>query len=53
MKLKKHITMTIHIQPRTSGPLSPDERKQLASFFAAVIDMRPKPDERKTEKSCI
>jgi len=51
MQFKKNITLTIHIQPRTPGPLSPDERKQLAAFFAAVIDMSPKLNERKKENA--
>jgi hypothetical protein len=36
--IKKTITMTIHTQPRKPGPLSPDERKELTSFFALLME---------------
>ena len=42
MDIKKRITLTTHIQqPRLTGPLSQDERKQLADFFIALIDLQP------------
>ncbi|WP_162801839.1 hypothetical protein [Candidatus Chromulinivorax destructor] len=41
MKIKKHITLTTHIQqPRQPGPLSQDEAKQLTDFFVALIDLK-------------
>lgn len=33
--------MTVHIPPRTPGPLTQDERKQLADFFIALMDLMP------------
>lgn len=45
MSLRKTITMTVRIPPRGTQPLSSDERKQLADFFAAVMDLRPKENE--------
>lgn len=35
----KNITLTIHIQPRDPGPITSDERKQLADFFSALMDI--------------
>jgi len=48
--LRKSITMTLHIAPREAQPLSFDERKQLADFFMAVMDLRPK--ENEGERNC-
>ena len=42
--------MTIHIQPRKPEPLSSDERKQLADFFTAIMDLEPKENEGKRGK---
>lgn len=39
MKKKKLLTMTVHIPPRGTHPLSSDERKQLAELFAALMDL--------------
>jgi len=39
--IRKTITMTVRILPRESGPLTFDERKQLADFFIALADLNP------------
>ena len=40
--IKKKLTMTVHIPPRKSGPISDDERKQLVDFFFALLDLHQK-----------
>jgi len=46
MKIKKDLTITTHIRnPRTSGPLSKDEAKQLTDFFVALLDLDIAPQE--------
>jgi hypothetical protein len=39
MKIKKTISMSIHISPRDTQELTPDEQKQLADFFLALMDL--------------
>ena len=47
---EENISMTIHIQPKKSGPITPDECKQLAGFFEALMDLEPKEDKNKKTK---
>ena len=44
---KENISMTIHIHPKKPGPITPDERKLLAGFFEALMDLEPKEDKNK------
>lgn len=46
---KNKLRMTISIQPREPGPLSLDERKQLADFFFALMDLDPEKEEKSKE----
>lgn len=40
MKIKKDLTISTSIHnPRTPGPLSKDEAKQLTEFFIALLDL--------------
>ena len=45
--MKKNITMSVCIQPREPGPLRPEERKILADFFLALMDLKPKEEDGK------
>jgi hypothetical protein len=45
----KNITMTVHIQSREPGPLTADERKQLADFLRALMDIGPDDNGRKVK----
>jgi hypothetical protein len=36
----KKINMIVRVQPRKPGPITEDEKKQLAFFYEALIDLR-------------
>lgn len=48
MKLK-NLILNIYVQHREPRPLLFYERKQLADFFIAVMDLRPKDNEINNE----
>lgn len=48
---QKQLTLNIYVQQREPGPLSPYERKQLADFFIAIMDLASQKKEFKNLKN--